>query len=691
MTLPSILLALTSPASAEGTLDLGPTQRLQGDTELHVDILAPGERFRWQARSWTPSGLSTDIAVEILDASGASLGTVASGTLSDPLPVGTYDIVLQAVDLDADGTLDRLENWDLTVLGATEGRLWSRSWELAAPDFSAASGLDGSFYALVDGGAVSETSVVEMKVEGLAGRIYFVKANAVGIRHFAGLSCPIGATDAQGQVALAVAEHPLYLRPPEISTYSSLTPSVSVDTVTTDVCGALTPGDTAVTFVFDSATSGTARLTCDLGAQGMLEIVEAATEGTNTLTWDGRDAAGDLVPPGTLSCELRVAVGEFHFVANDIETAFPGLRMFEVTSAFAGPERVRRPLTMSWDDQLVQGAAVTMPDGQIGLEQGELSSGPYDTPAAANVNARAWGAFAPRSKGDEALLDTWTAIDDASVSFDVELPDAVSDTDGEGLSDAVEICETDTDPTLADTDGDGLDDRAEVEDVGSDPLDDDSDDDGVLDGAETDAGTPRDSDGDGISDWDDPDDDGDGLPTAVEGTEDHDGDGVDDHLDPDSDDDGWLDGVEGTIDTDGDGLPDYLDDDDDGDGFPTITESGADSDGDGVDDHLEADDDDDGIPTSIERDDAATFGTDVDGDGLPNWQDPDADGDGLTDGEDGVDDADGDQIPEYLDPLEPPQGGFYRGGCDVGGASGAATGPLSLLLIALGLRRRRSS
>ncbi|MCB9687715.1 MAG: hypothetical protein H6738_24010 [Alphaproteobacteria bacterium] len=745
MTLPSLFLALLPPALAEGTVDLGPTQRLQGDTELHVDILAPGERFRWQGRSWTPSGLSTDIAVEVLDAAGNSLGVVASGTLSDPLPVGAHEIVLQSVDLDGDGVLDRIEDWDLTVLGAAEGRLWTRSWELAAPDFSAASGLDGSFYALVDGGAASATSVVEMKVEGLAGRIFFVKANASGIRNFAGRSCPIGATDAQGHEAVALAEHPIYLRPPEISTYTSLTPAVSVDAVTTDVCGAVTSGEAAVTITFDSATTGTARLTCDLGPNGVLELVEPAVAGSNTLIWDGRDADGHIVPAGTWDCELSVAVGEFHFVANDIETAFPGLRMYEVTDVLVGPERARRPLTMSWDDRLVQSAAVTMPDGQIGLERADLQSGPYLTPADPNVDARAWGAFSPFSKGNDALLDTWTAIDDASATFTIELPDALVDTDGEGLSDAEETCVTGTDPTLADTDGDGLDDRQEIE-LGSDPLDEDVDGDGILDGDETDAGVERDSDGDGRPDWNDPDDDGDGLPTRVEGTADHDGDGipdhldldsdgdglsdateglddhdgdglvdavdpdddgdglptliegtadsdgdgVDDHLDPDSDDDGWQDGAEGTGDTDGDGLPDYLDDDDDGDGFPTVTESGADSDGDGVDDHLEADDDDDGIPTSIERDDAAEYGTDVDGDGLPNWQDPDADGDGIPDGEDGVDDEDGDGLPEYLDPLEPPQGGFYRGGCDVGGA-GTAAGPLSLLLIALGLRRRRSS
>ncbi|WP_437927817.1 DUF3344 domain-containing protein [Sorangium sp. So ce291] len=102
-----------------------------------------------------------------------------------------------------------------------------------------------------------------------------------------------------------------------------------------------------------------------------------------------------------------------------------------------------------------------------------------------------------------------------------------ADTDDGGVNDGDEdvnlngvVDESETDPnngdddvTPTDTDGDGLSDAVE-ENIGTDPNDGDSDDDGVLDGQE-----PNFSD-------------------------DHDGDGLINALDPDSDDDGLFDGTE---------------------------------------------------------------------------------------------------------------------------------------------------
>jgi hypothetical protein len=79
---------------------------------------------------------------------------------------------------------------------------------------------------------------------------------------------------------------------------------------------------------------------------------------------------------------------------------------------------------------------------------------------------------------------------------DVELPLA-NDTDGDGLSDAVETNtgiyvdenDTGTDPDDPDTDGDGLDDGPEVNTHGTDPTLRDTDGDGFGDGVEVSAGT----------------------------------------------------------------------------------------------------------------------------------------------------------------------------------------------------------
>ena len=101
----------------------------------------------------------------------------------------------------------------------------------------------------------------------------------------------------------------------------------------------------------------------------------------------------------------------------------------------------------------------------------------------------------------------------------VPQPSAVTDTDGDGLTDDFEKL-LGTDPTKADTDGDGLSDAYETSVSHTDPLSADTDHDGITDAIEiaqgTDPGTrtsrrPReppasgawptlDSDGDGLSD-----------------------------------------------------------------------------------------------------------------------------------------------------------------------------------------------
>ncbi|MBI1294095.1 hypothetical protein GC175_03940 [bacterium] len=193
---------------------------------------------------------------------------------------------------------------------------------------------------------------------------------------------------------------------------------------------------------------------------------------------------------------------------------------------------------------------------------------------------------------------------------------------------------------------------------------------------------PNDTDADGVPDSIDIDDDNDGIPDSVEGHMDTDGDGIPNSQDRDSDGDGIddvieaggsdpdKDGIIGTgpiVDSNGDGLADIVDPDSGGTPLPL-----PDADGDGIPDYLEsaiADADGDGVPDQYDRDDNDTCvpnpgadPCDLDGDGIPNSQDPDADGDGFSNeqelaaGSDPFDpvsipgDNDGDGILDYVDP-----------------------------------------
>ncbi|MBV1910470.1 MAG: tandem-95 repeat protein [Kangiellaceae bacterium] len=96
-------------------------------------------------------------------------------------------------------------------------------------------------------------------------------------------------------------------------------------------------------------------------------------------------------------------------------------------------------------------------------------------------------------------------------------------------------------------------------------------------------------------------------------------------------------------DVDGDGIPDSNDPDDDNDGIPDDVEGTDDPDGDGIPNNEDTDSDGDGILDSEEGN------VDTDGDGTPDYLDEDSDGDGHSDADEGTGDSDGDGTPDYLD------------------------------------------
>ena len=180
--------------------------------------------------------------------------------------------------------------------------------------------------------------------------------------------------------------------------------------------------------------------------------------------------------------------------------------------------------------------------------------------------------------------------------------DGTNDTDGDGISNSVEVTRG-TDPLKADTDGDGKNDFVEGTI--------DTDNDGVIDALES---ATNDTDNDGVSDELDAennnphnDTDGDGISNAhevVSGTDPQDSNST-------------------PIDTDGDKVPDIIDLDDDNDGLTDLEEENSvppsnptdacdpsnrhdqcDFDKDGVKNGLDADDDGDGIPDITDPDSA---------------------------------------------------------------------------------------
>lgn len=252
--------------------------------------------------------------------------------------------------------------------------------------------------------------------------------------------------------------------------------------------------------------------------------------------------------------------------------------------------------------------------------------------------------------------DGWSDIDENSCGTDpLDSNDIPSDSNGNGVCDAIEGDDFDGDgipnDSDPDDDNDGYDD-----DYDAFPLDPtewaDHDGDGTGDNADTD------DDNDGVLDPDDQDPlnpfmcsdvDMDAADDCSSGTfdpsndgPDYDGDGLADIGDLDDDNDGVYDDNDcapfdasiSCIDSDEDGV------DDDDDAFPDDSSEWADTDGDGVGDNADTDDDDDGwsdqdeVECGSQSVDSGSTPLDSDGDGECDAFDSDDDDDGVVDSDD---------------------------------------------------------
>lgn len=437
MSLPAALLLaslLPGAALAEGSAELG-IQTLEAQTTVYVDILDSS------VETISYLGLG---AVDVRGPDGSELGTYFPGEVVVPTAGdGAYEFFFRGW---------QTELWDLTVNDSVSdaelGRVFSYQWRLDAQDYAEPFAFTGSFYILVEAGGPEFTNTIEMRAKGLGGYQWEMVANRTGVVGANGRS----RGSIEGDV---LPEYRIYLNPPAIAAYDLREPQISALTLVggPTECSALAPGATTGTFSFDADVDGSYRIVCDLDQDGDfdptsdddLSLSGLAEAGTNELEWDGTDNAGNPVPPGDYDCEATLTVGEFHFVANDIETAFEGLRMFKVDQ-----DLNRSPLAMYWNDSEVQHRANTMPNGEKGLESSGpdgLSSGAYSDATTPNRNARSWGSFEESGKGNVSLLDTYVWLaDTVSGSIEVAIIDADLDSDGDGVSDIDELCVDGTDP-----------------------------------------------------------------------------------------------------------------------------------------------------------------------------------------------------------------------------------------------------
>lgn len=213
---------------------------------------------------------------------------------------------------------------------------------------------------------------------------------------------------------------------------------------------------------------------------------------------------------------------------------------------------------------------------------------------------------------------------------------------GDAGDDSLSVADTDRD-TLSDDDEGKAKNIDTDKDGVPDYMDSDSDGDGLNDALE--AGDknlrtlPADNDGDGVANFRDLDSDGNGILDGIDTRDDLDNDGLANVFDVDDDGDSLPDSLEmgpnpsSPRDSDADGTPDFHDFDSDNDSISDLSETLGDLDKDGTYCAIDTDCDGDGISDTLEAGDQNlnTLPIDSDSDGYPDFMDRDSDGDGLLD------------------------------------------------------------
>jgi outer membrane protein OmpA-like peptidoglycan-associated protein len=710
----SVLLGSSTIVHAEGSAEFDVAdgagnyrhdQALTNATQLFVDILDGTD----EQICWNGTGNLT-----LSRPDGTNVGAIADGACRDAVDgvSGAYQIALgsnqtRGNSMNMNSTFGE---WDVRVCAKSVstanclttmnnerlGRLWSYNWKVSNPNlYSNAYSINGSVYAIVPGGQTGHDAVIEMQMRGVCGADYSISANTIGPENSTAPNARIGRSTPKANAQVTPSLR-LYLNPPAVAQYNWISPMIT-NVVLAPSCGTgIVQDGSPGSISFTSNVSGQYVVICDVNKDTVFDFASqtdfssfgAAVAGTNMISWDGKTNAGTNAPPDDYQCLVRLNVGEFHYDADDIETAYPGIRMFRVES----DKTMRTPIEMFWDDSDIATDNSTMngmagqfsPDSPPALGLNPAAYGDASAPfyyiggtsmgemtSMPTGNARAWGDFDGDGKGNNTFLDQFAAAETAiSAPFIVSVFSSTSDADNDGLTSARE-CMLGADPNNPDSDGDGVSDGDEAtmstapntdNDGPIDILDPDSDNDGVNDGddeARLDPNVCRDMDGDqcddcvltgsdksgGATDGDGVDTDGDGQCNT--GDADDDGDDVPDTmdvkpLDPDGDKDGVPDGEDEAPedpmrcrDVDQDTCDDCSVTGNDGSGGDPNND-GEDSDGDG-------------------RCDAAgmnpnpTPGDDSDGDGIADSEDLDRDNDGIPNADEGDGDADGDGTPNALD------------------------------------------
>jgi hypothetical protein len=181
--------------------------------------------------------------------------------------------------------------------------------------------------------------------------------------------------------------------------------------------GNLTPQGVGGTFNFTTIQAGSYQIIIDTNGDGIYNTSDtilngAAISGSNSISWDGKDNSGAILPPrpGNLAYNARITlrVGEYHFPLVDVETATNGfkIQMLNPPGAFSNGSN---DTTIYFDESkyTINGTVVDLGcsssilpicDGRAGVDS--------------SAGAHKFGT----NYGDKKVIDTWIYFPSSGVS-----------------------------------------------------------------------------------------------------------------------------------------------------------------------------------------------------------------------------------------------------------------------------------
>jgi large repetitive protein len=292
--------------------------------------------------------------------------------------------------------------------GATgiKGRVSSLVWQYATGSFAATSATDANYYVLAPGSSSASNYVWLLDLNDMAGNGYSISANNKGV------NAPRSGYSTNITGNTVVPQFQAYLNYPTIaSPPPSADPAVTgfrfIDSSGQDYGispGATTGVQDTGTFEFTTNVSdATYAIAIDVNKNGIfgdagdVTLSGNAVNGFNSIPWNGTNNAGTVLPLGSYQARAEVRLGEFHFIANDVETSggpSNGLTIHEATSP-TGTASTQ----VYWDDVTILGAA-----------GGGTSNTPLGAQSGTSAGYHTWGTFdaAGGGFGNNRFVDTYT-------------------------------------------------------------------------------------------------------------------------------------------------------------------------------------------------------------------------------------------------------------------------------------------